>query len=234
MLKEIYQKYILRYYKLFIIIGLVITFSGLGFGIIYYLQVDKKVESKNLTVDILEKESEQKTVPITYYVDLKGAVVTPNVYQVAEGSRIVDVIKMAGGLTDQADTSILNLSKKISDEMVIIIYTKDELNRFREANKKQEEIIKYVEEECKCPDPNVNNACINVENQDDNDTAALLSINTATKDDLMTLPGIGESKAQSIIDYRDSNGTFQIIDDIKNVTGIGESIFDKIKDLITV
>jgi len=128
----------------------------------------------------------------------------------------------------------LNLSKKVTDEMVIIIYTKEEIKKFREGNVTIKEVIKYIGKDCECPDPNINGACIKDDEQQESNSLSLISINTATKEQLMTLTGIGESKAQSIIDYRTTNGLFKNITDLKNITGIGDSIFDKIKDYITL
>jgi len=133
----------------------------------------------------------------------------------------------AGGLTDQADTSVINLSKKVTDEMVIIVYSKEEVEKFKETK----EIEKEVYDKCNQKDENslINNACI----ESSSNTSSKISINTATLEELMTLPGIGESKAKDIINYRESNGPFNTIEDITKVTGIGESIFAKIKENIT-
>jgi competence protein ComEA len=139
---------------------------------------------------------------------------------------------MAGGLTNEADTSTLNLSKKVIDEMQIIIYTKAQIQQYKENNKSITEVIKYIEKECKCPDPTINDACINEEST--YEKTSKISLNNATKEELMTLPNIGESKANAIIEYRTNNSLFSSIEDIKNVTGIGDSIFDKIKDYITI
>lgn len=133
----------------------------------------------------------------------------------------------AGGLTDQADTSVINLSKKVTDEMVIIVYSREEVEKFKETK----EIEKEVYDKCNQKDENslINNACI----ESSSNTSSKISINTGTLEELMTLPGIGESKAKDIINYRESNGPFNTIEDITKVTGIGESIFAKIKENIT-
>lgn len=137
---------------------------------------------------------------------------------------VLDAINMGGGLTNNSDTSNINLSKKLEDEMVIIVYSKEEI-----AEMKKEEII-----EC----PPCNNACINEDDLkaeiDDENLNGKVNINTANNEELQTLIGIGEAKAQDIIDYRNQNGNFKTIEDIKNVTGIGDSLFEQIKDDITV
>ncbi len=114
--------------------------------------------------------------------------------------------------------------------MVIIIYTNEQIEVYN-----KEEIITefiYIETPCECPDE-MNDACINSSNTNES-TQSKISINIATKEELMTLTGVGESKAEAIIKYRDENGSFKDITEIKNVSGIGESAFEKIKDNITV
>ena len=145
-------------------------------------------------------------------------------------SRVIDVIAAAGGLTGEADTSVINLSKKITDEMVIIVYSKTEVADFH----KTKQIEEQVQEKCIQQDEEalVNNACISSEVEVKK--TGKISINTASKEELMTLPGIGESKAKDIISYREKNGPFKSVEDIKKVTGVGDSIFAQIKENITV
>jgi len=155
------------------------------------------------------------------------------VYELEENSRVIDALNKAGGVLDTADTSLINLSKKIKDEMTIIIYTKDEIVAYNEGKIKTEYV--YIEVN-NCPDQ-VNNACINeytpsTENSNA-ETKSLININSASIDELQNLSGIGESKATSIIEYRNTT-KFNVIEDIKNVKGIGDSLFEKIKDSITI
>ncbi len=157
-------------------------------------------------------------------IDLKGQVVNPNVYEVLDNARIIDVINLAGGLLDDADTSSINLSKKLKDEDVIIVYKKD--NNI-EVNTKEE----YANIIDNCNKDNQDGCIELTDSKEDN---SIVNINTATLEQLMTLSGIGKSKAQKIIDYRNKNGLFNNIEEIMNVAGIGDSIFDKIKDNITV
>ena len=155
----------------------------------------------------------------------------PGVYEIDENSRVIDAINISGGLIEGANTSYINLSKKVTDEMIIIVYSNEEIESFKENNK---EII-YVEKECECPD-NINDACISEDKETninkEESTDNLVSINTGTKEELMTLDGIGESKAQAIIDYRLKNGNFLNLEDLMNVSGIGEKAYSKIKDNI--
>ena len=138
---------------------------------------------------------------------------------------------MSGGLTKNADTSYLNLSKKLKDEMTIVVYSKEEIANMKD----QESIIVYMEKECNCPNIS-NDACINDNSNSDsiNNNNGKININTATIEELQTLTGIGESKAKSIIEYRETNGNFKSVEDIMSVSGIGESAYSKIKDNITV
>ena len=161
------------------------------------------------------------------YVDIKGAIQKPGVYSVKENSRVKDVIEKAGGLTKYADTSVLNLSKQVQDEMVIIIYTESEILEMKKGTTS----IKFIEKECICPKLE-NDACIEdvITNKEDNNISKI-SLNSATKEQLMTLPGIGSSKADAIIKYRETNG-FQTIEDLLNVKGIGKSTFEKLKEFI--
>ena len=145
-------------------------------------------------------------------------VVNPGVYEVDSNLRVNDVIELAGGLLEGADTSYINLAKIVTDEMTIIIYSNEEV------------LEKYKKENCICEEYNiVNNACINTE-----DNNKLININTASLEELQSIDGIGESKAKSIISYREEHGLFNKVEDIKNVSGIGESLFEKIKIYITV
>ena len=115
--------------------------------------------------------------------------------------------------------------------MVIIIYSNEEVNNFS----KTKEIEKQVIENCTKKDENSlqNDACINTSNEESNNNNKMININSATQEELMTLPGIGESKAKDIITYR-TEKPFTSIEDIKNVPGIGESLFAKIKEIITI
>ena len=142
-----------------------------------------------------------------------------------------DVINIAGGLTNDADTSVINLAKKITDEMVIIIYTKEEVKKSNIVDT----VIKVVEKECVCPNIE-NDGCLNNEINDtitNKDDVNLVNINTASIDELKTINGIGDSKAKNIIEYRKKNGNFKSIEDIKNVEGIGDTLYETIKIFIT-
>lgn len=218
-------------YRKQIVIGIFILFLLVGGTIltIFMFQSDKKDKSDlvvSTATNSLKKKSKKENIE-NYKVDIKGEILTPGIYTLKSNSRVIDVIEMSGGLTENADTSVINLSKKITDEMVIIIYSKSEVKDFE----KTKETEKIVQEKCIKKDENAlkNDACIT----DSAKTSGKVSINTATKEELMTLTGIGDSKAEDIIKYREENGPFKAIEDIKNVSGIGDSLFAKIKENIT-
>ncbi|MDD6878663.1 MAG: helix-hairpin-helix domain-containing protein [bacterium] len=191
-------------------------------------------EENLLDVDLSTIEKiDNKTENISKIkVDIKGYVKNPGVYELSTEKRVIDAINMAGGLLKDADSSVLNLSKKLSDQMVIIVYSKDEVLNFR--NIKKEEIAS--EEKCVINDDKIkNDACVEENtNVSNSNVSSKININTATLEELMKLPGIGESKANAIIEYRNKNGKFSKIEDIVNVSGIGSSVFEKIKDNITL
>ncbi|MDD3187699.1 MAG: ComEA family DNA-binding protein [Bacilli bacterium] len=186
---------------------------------------------EDVTVDeITNIEEEILPVIQTLKVDIKGAVKSPGVYELEVGSRVVDLINKCGGLLDKADTSTINLSKVLSDEDVIIVYTKEEIQNYIDGNK----VIEYIEADCDCP--TVNDGCIDdIINEDLSESTekSKININTASVTELMTLSGIGESKASDIIAYRENN-KFLAIEDILNVSGIGEATYNKFKDFIEV
>lgn len=223
-----------RYRKQIVIGILFLLLIGVGLTI-YILQKDTKKEktssdillTKEETSKKKTKEQEEKKVE-KIMVDIKGEVVNPGIYTLEENARVIDVITMAGGTTENADTSVLNLSKKVKDEMVIIVYSYYEVKNFSYIK----EVEQKVQTSCSQGINDIeNDACI--ESKEESSTG-LVSINTATKEELMTLPGIGEKKAEDIIKYREENGNFTAIEDIKNVSGIGDSLFDKIKESITL
>ena len=217
-------------YRKQIITGIIITILLIIPFIYFFVTKDKtKKVKKEVVVDEKLEKKEEKEKTTIFKVDIKGEVNVPGIYSLSNDSRVIDVIEKAGGLTEQADTSVINLSKKINDEMVIIIYSEQEVRDFE----KTKEIEKQVETKCLQKDENSlkNDACINTNN---NNPIGKININTASKEELMTLNGIGESKANDIIKYRETNGNFETIEDIKKITGIGDSIFAKIQEDITV
>ena len=130
--------------------------------------------------------------------------VNPGVYDVAKGARIYEVVRLAGGFLPEADESYLNLAAVVVDGQKVQVLSKEEA-----ATAKP--FVSPAESET---------------------STKLININTASKEELMQLPGIGESRALSIISYREKNGDFKVISDIMKISGIKEAAFDKIKDYI--
>lgn len=223
---------------------------------VIYVTNSKKIEAKEQeigevtpTKELSKNKKEEEKPKEEYRVDIKGEVKKPGVYTLNQDKRVIDVINKANGLTKKADTTLLNLSKKITDEMVIIVYTKEEVEKWKEKKDQLE-----IKESCEKDIVINNDACL--KNQDTllskqnktikttesnkNDTStndikdSKISLNKATLEQLMTLSGIGESKAKAIIKYREEENGFKKIEDIMNISGIGTSLFEKIKDNITI
>lgn len=151
-------------------------------------------------------------------IHVVGEVNSPGVVTLEEGARIIDAINAAGGKTEEADLSKINLAYVVEDGTQIYIPRINE-------NLNQVELISTEAGQSVV----INNSNIN---EEENNTK--VNINTANKEKLETLPGIGETTAQKIIDYREQNGKFTKIEDLQNVSGIGEAKFNSLKDKITV
>jgi competence protein ComEA len=176
------------------------------------------------SVDLLEPAAvtaESETVVMVVYVC--GAVNAPGVYELNAGSRINDAVKAAGGFSPNADTVYVNLAADLKDGMKLYIPTLEETSALADKDRQRasEAPMTYDIEES--------------ELQDQADSpGGLININTASKEQLMTLPGIGEKVAGRIIEYREKNGSFSKTEDIMKISGIKEKLFSKIRDKITV
>lgn len=226
----------------FVIVGLAYLKVSLNKSKVISDNLEKKstIEKSDNKEDETEKKDNSN-----YFVDIKGAVNFPGVYEMSKDTRVIDVVKSAGGLRDDANTSLINLSKKINDEMVIIIYTNLEvanaiIDKNNDALSNQYNCPSVKNEVCNCTSEksskSTNSSSENSEknaNDSDKKSSDKVNINTATKDELMTISGIGEARANAIISYREENGNFEKIEDIMNVSGIGQSLYDKIKENIT-
>lgn len=214
---------------------------GLVMIIIYFVfslnsTIDKVETQDDIIINQETQESnnnESNKIPDTtkLKVDIKGAIAKPGVYEVSSDYRVIDVIKLAGGLKSNANTNYINLSSKVTDEMVIWIYTTKEISDF----KLKQSSTQYMIDKCNCPIVD-NTTCLNSNsnNNTSKEDKKILNINKATLEELMTLEGIGESKAKNIIEYRTKNGEFKSIEDLMKVNGIGEALYSKIKDNIKV
>ena len=146
------------------------------------------------------------------YVYICGEVANPGVYELSEDSRIYEAVDAAGGFTENAARESVNLASKVSDGMQITIYNKEEAASL----------------------PAGSGSAVGNAGQGGTSGSGLVNLNTATKEELMTLKGIGEAKAEDIIRYREKSGGFKKIEDIMKISGIKEAGFQKIKDNITV
>lgn len=149
------------------------------------------------------------------YVDIGGEVNSPGVYEVGEGTRLFQVIEQAGGLTEAADIDVINRAEAVYDGQKILIASYEETEGRAKATN---------------TDGSANNSASQTYSVDDEK----VNINTADSVTLQTIPGIGPSKADRIIEYRSNEGRFNKIEDIKNISGIGDKTFESIKKYITV
>ena len=200
----------------YIIIAIIIL---VALVVSYVLSLDnKEVSAENVEIT----KTDVTNVTSKVYVDIKGSVKKPGVYQVSADSIGWDIVNLSGGFTKNAYTKNINLSQKVKDEMVIYVFSKNEMLKMNENVK--------TDTTCTTNIINYDN-CITTEKNET--STVLVNINTASKEELMNVSGIGASKADSIIAYRIKT-PFSKIEDIMNVSGIGESLFDKIKKYITV
>lgn len=149
-------------------------------------------------------------------VHVAGCVKAPGVYRVAKGSRIDDVVKAAGGFTKSADDTAINLAEVASDGQQVMVPKKSKTGTNGSAVS-----ASSSKGQSKVPPSS-------------GGSSGLVNINTATSEELQTLSGIGEAKAKKIIDYREQNGSFSSIDDLTNVSGIGEKTLESIRSSICV
>ena len=171
----------------------------------YVTESQYQTESKQENVS--EQQTEEKPERILY-IYVCGQVKNPGVYKLPEGSRIQDVFALAGGLTDAAATDYWNQARLLQDGEMIYVPSKEEVKD------------RPLE--------------LDTTSKTDENKSDKVNINTASKEELMTLPGIGESKALAILNYRQKNGLFSTLEELKKVEGIKEAVFSKVKDLIEI
>ncbi|MDC7719883.1 helix-hairpin-helix domain-containing protein [Priestia megaterium] len=211
--------YNLTFSKKHWLIGCICLAVGLAFYI--YRTGGEKPESSLQTSDMIRAESSaakkgessdqvisSQASPFVM-VDIKGAVQKPGVYQLPKDARVKDALAQAGGATKEADLRQLNLASKLQDEMAVY--------------------IPAAGEEIPPSSP-----VSSISSSGTSNDQPLVNINTANTDELQTLNGIGPSKASAIISYREENGLFQTVEDLGQVSGIGEKSLEKIKAQITV
>ena len=190
----------------------------------------------------IDSEPEVKTTP-EIFVYVCGAVVSPGVYELGEGSRVIDAVTLAGGLLEDADETFVNLAAALEDGVKLMIPYKEELQDDSENSDKpiydQKTTAGQKENENKVRtfDSQGDSGIITKSLygfDDATNSGGLVNINQASVEELKTLPGIGDGIAARIVKYREENGKFSSIEDIMKISGIKEKLFDKIKDSITV
>lgn len=169
--------------------------------------VEEEGKENNVDEENIQSSGSNVVIPNknNILVEIKGEVKRPDVYEVEEGSIIRDLIDIAGGLTEKANINKINRAEKLRDNQLIVIPDNESV---------------------------VNGVIMNNAGNSSND--GIININSASLSDLQKINGVGAVKAQSIIDYREKNGGFKSIEDIKNVDGIGDKTYEKIKDKISI
>ena len=179
-------------------------------GALFYFNQNKTEDYSGVSFSNISNETNNKDEKAEnrhdekIFVDVKGAVKHPGVFETTKDKRVKDLIEEAGGLLDDADTATLNLSQKVKDQMVIYV-------------------LKHGEKPKQISDGGSSSSNTDV-----------ININTANKERLMKISGVGKTKAEAIISYREKNGDFKKKEDITKVHGIGKATFEKIKDKIEV
>lgn len=220
-----------------LILSIVTMFVIAGLSFVYISNTNKELKKSEVyDLEVEEKKTNNLDIEeaIKYItVDIKGEVKSPGVYKIEEGKRVVDAINASGGLTKKAVTKYINLSKVLKDEDVIIINNISELEKI-EDKKNIEEIKINNKSNISVKESDViTNDKSDIVKESDSNKNTIVNINTCTLEELLSINGIGESKAKSIIEYRENVGLFTSKEDIMKVSGIGNSLYDKIKDYIT-
>lgn len=210
-----------RKYLSIVIIGLI--FAMVGVSIFSNQATEVNADSKS-------EKTEEKEIVTDIYVEVKGAVNSPGVYSFKTNSRVFDAIDIAGGLANDANIEYINQSRVLKDQMLIVIMTNTEI----EAAIANQELVQRQSSEVVTATTQKEiigyDSCYGAESNNLN----LVSINNASRDELMTLSGIGEVKANDIVSYREANGGFESLEELMEVNGIGEATFNKIKADITL
>lgn len=189
--------------KAAVIGGILLILVGVG-GLFSKKEESVKGTEVVVTTVLAEKTEVSTTQETVIVVDIKGEVKNPGVYQMKVGDRVKDALDAAGGLTDEADSQKVNLAKRLEDQMAIVV---------PKVGEEAEEIPEGETRKEATKDGKVN-------------------INTATVEELKTLKGVGEKKAEAIIEYRKKNGSFQTKEDLMKVRGIGKKLFESFQERI--
>ena len=227
------KKYELR--KTVISLIIVITLLAIGYYIYCknnnYEEFESDTKSESFTTYREEKEYTQQEIKNEnkeevqtkeiIIVHITGEVENWGVIELGKGARVIDAVNKAGGFTEEADTVKVNLAYELTDGVKIYIPSKNE------------EVENSITTQKYITTDSGDNVIVE-ESDMEKTTNMLVNINEATQTELETLPGIGPSTALKIISYREANGEFSSIEDIKNVSGIGDNKFEKIRELICV
>ncbi|EGO5822244.1 helix-hairpin-helix domain-containing protein [Enterococcus faecalis] len=209
-LKQLPKKWLLLGSGVFMVI-LITLLVGI------YLMVNKEPQvdttmweetSLNTTAEVATDATKERAETMIY-VDIKGAVKVPGIYQLKNQQRIWDALALAGGVSEEADTAQVNYAQKVKDQMIIYV------------PKKGEAVAQSLE--------TLQESAPAQQNQEEK-----INLNTATEAELQTISGIGAKKAQEIIRFRDEQGPFKTVEELKNVPGIGEKTVERLKDMLTV
>lgn len=196
--------------------------------------ISAKTEAGEESQENPETESREEPLPcqtesVRFYIHICGEVERPGVYEMEPGSRIFQAVELAGGFTEHAAQDYLNMAQETADGMKITVPSKEQAEACRSSGNDTGDV----------PEGN-QNVWVQIPRQEIPDSlngqepAGKVNLNTAAKEELMTLRGIGEAKAADIIRYREEQGPFQTIEEVMNISGIKEAAFQKIKDDITV
>ena len=200
--------------KIIVVLVSVLVIGVIGVVGVNYYNSEEHDDTRDNPIAFASIEETTTADVKHFYVDIKGSVNNPGVYFVSDGMIVNDVIELAGGLKKNAYTDNINLSLKLKNEMVIYVSNKSEMTPTTKTVLNDAKVV----EESKMVDSTVK---------------GLVNINTASIDELLTVSGIGKSKAEAIVAYR-AKEKFKTIEDIKNVSGIGDALFEQIKNSITV
>lgn len=190
---------------------------------------DKKIDLDKGNETTKQNEENKIETENKIFVYITGEVKNPGIVKLNENSRIIDAINSAGGTTNNANISKINLAYVLKDGMKVNIPNKEDLK-----NNNNFDYITMSSGDGKNDDIPESESSLSSKSDKSNTNKSAVNINTATQTELETLPGIGPSTALKIINYRNENGKFSSIDEIKNVSGIGDSKFENIKKYITV
>ena len=183
--------------------GAILLLVGVG-GLLSKKEEAVEETEAVVTTVLAEKTEESTTLEAVIFVDIKGAVKKPGVYQMKVGDRVKDALDAAGGLTAEADSQKVNLAQRVEDQMVIVVPKVGEEAEAIPAGATSKEVSKEGK----------------------------VNINTATVEELKTLKGVGEKKAEAIIEYRKKNGSFKTKEDLMKVRGIGKKLFESFEERI--